>query len=354
MNENADSPKLRTCRPRSRAWSQSPHLASSLFSLTLAVERFLLAAGLIITADEALSEEGDFAVTPPGGDSIAAQLVGRDPTTDIALLRVGRSTCRRFHLRHRLSSVGALVIAVGAEDGAPTAALGVVSRAAGPWRSLRGGEIDARIELDLRLRQSAEGGLAIEAAGRAIGMTVFGPRRRVLVIPSATVERVAARLERHGHIPRGYLGLGFQLVATEDGKRGVMVMNVEPQGPGAKAGVHQGDIIVTWNGEPMPCAVALACARPGQHRPDGHAWAAPSRRDKRRSADDRRKARHLSKSAEAGPIRLALHIADGALANRLAELLANLLGLRLVAPNEDADVPWSLLLSCHRRMAMCC
>jgi S1-C subfamily serine protease len=101
------------------------------------------------------------------------------------------------------------------------------------------------------MQQSAEGGLAIDASGRAVGMTVFGPRRRVLVIPSATVERVAARLEKHGHIPRGYLGLGFQLVAIEGGGRGVMIMNVEPQGPGAKAGVHQGDTIVTWNREPI-------------------------------------------------------------------------------------------------------
>jgi S1-C subfamily serine protease len=126
-----------------------------------------------------------------------------------------------------------------------------VSRSTGPWWSLRGGEIHARIELDLRMRKNAEGGLAIDATGRAIGMTVFGPRRRVLVIPSATIERVAARLEKHGHIPRGYLGLGFQLVAIEGGGRGVMIMNVESQGPGAKAGVHQGDIIITWNGEPI-------------------------------------------------------------------------------------------------------
>ena len=101
------------------------------------------------------------------------------------------------------------------------------------------------------MRRSAEGGLAIEAAGRAIGMTVYGPRRRVLVIPSATIERVAAKLEKYGYIPRGYLGLGFQLVAVEGGGRGVMVMQVEAQGPGAKAGVQQGDIIVSWNGEPI-------------------------------------------------------------------------------------------------------
>jgi S1-C subfamily serine protease len=212
---------------------------------------FFWRPGLIITAEEALSEEGDFTVTVPSGESLAARLVGRDHTTDIALLRVDRSDLPPIPLETKPVPVGALALAVGAEDGAPTAAMGVVSRSIGPWWSLRGGEINARIELNLRMRQSAEGGLAIDATGRAIGMTVFGPRRRVLVIPSVTIERVAARLEKHGHIPRGYLGLGFQLIAIEGGERGVMVMNLEPQGPGAKAGVHQGDIIVSWNDEPI-------------------------------------------------------------------------------------------------------
>jgi S1-C subfamily serine protease len=212
---------------------------------------FFWRPGLVVTADEALSEDGDFAITLPGGDKITARLVGRDHTTDVALLRVDRSEVPPVRLEPAPVAVGTLAIVIGAEDDAPTAGFGVVSRSGGPWCSLRGGEIDARIELDLRMRHSAEGGLAIEAAGRAIGMTVFGPRRRVLVIPSATIERVAARLEKYGHVPRGYLGLGFQLVAIEGGRRGVMVMKVEPQGPGAKAGVHQGDIIVTWNGEPI-------------------------------------------------------------------------------------------------------
>jgi len=228
--------------------------ASSVVAVKSAHSRssgFLWRPGLIVTADEALSEEGDATVTLPSGESLAARLVGRDHTTDIAVLRVERSDLPAIQLEITPLPVGALTIAVGADDGAPTAALGVVSRSTGPWWSLRGGEITARIELDLRIRQRAEGGLAIDANGRTIGMTVFGPRRRVLVIPSATIERVAARLEKHGHIPRGYLGLGFQLVAIEGGGRGVMIMNVEPQGPGAKAGVHQGDTIVTWNGEPI-------------------------------------------------------------------------------------------------------
>jgi hypothetical protein len=104
--------------------------------------------GLIITADDALSEEGDVAVTLPGGESIAARLVGRDHTTDIAVLRVDRSDLPPIRLEAPPVPVGA----------APTAAFGVVSRSTGPWWSLRSGEIDARIELDLRMRQSAEGG----------------------------------------------------------------------------------------------------------------------------------------------------------------------------------------------------
>jgi S1-C subfamily serine protease len=126
-----------------------------------------------------------------------------------------------------------------------------VSLAAGPWRSRRGGEIDARIELDLHPRRSAEGGLVLDAAGQAIGMPVFGPRRRALVIPSATIERVAAMLASHGRVARGYLGLGLQPVAVEGGGSGAMVISVDPRGPGAAAGIHQGDVLVAWNGEPI-------------------------------------------------------------------------------------------------------
>jgi S1-C subfamily serine protease len=211
---------------------------------------FIWRPGLVVTADEALAEEGEIAVTLPDGETRPAKLVGRDPSTDIALLRIDRTDLAPAPLGADDIATGALAVLVGAEEGGPTAALGVVSRSGGPWRSLRGGEIDARLELDVALRRAAEGGLALDAAGRAFGMTVFGPRRRALVIPSATIERVAPRLESHGRIARGYLGLGLHPVAVNGGA-GAMVVSVDADGPGAAAGVRQGDVIVAWNGEPV-------------------------------------------------------------------------------------------------------
>jgi S1-C subfamily serine protease len=212
---------------------------------------FVWRAGLVVTSDEGLAEEGDIRVTLPGGETTAADVVGRDPSTAIALLKVERPDLQPVAMAAAIPSTGALALAVGAESGTPTAALGLVSVSRGPWQSMRGGEIDARIELDTRLRRTAEGGLAVNAAGQAFGMTVFGPRRRVLVIPSVTISRIAAKLETHGRIPRGYLGLGLQRVSIEGGGTGVIVMSVDPKGPGAAANIHQGDVLVSWDGKPL-------------------------------------------------------------------------------------------------------
>jgi S1-C subfamily serine protease len=223
----------------------------SVISHRMRASGFVWRAGLIVTSDEGLAQEGDLRVTLPGGDSVVAHVVGRDPSTAIALLKVERPELQPIAMAATVPSPGALVLALGAEGGAPTAALGVVSVSSGPWQSMRGGDIDARVEIDARVRSTAEGGLAVNAAGQAFGMTVFGPRRRVLVIPSATIGRIAARLESHGRIPRGYLGLGLQAVTIEGGGSGVMVMNVDPMGPGAAANIHQGDVLVSLDGKPI-------------------------------------------------------------------------------------------------------
>jgi S1-C subfamily serine protease len=209
---------------------------------------FLWRPGLIVAPDEVLDDEGDIAIVLPGGDLAAAKLVGRDPTTDVALLRVDHTNHPPATLESAPMAPGALVCAVGSQQGAAIAAFGAVSFVGGAWRSFRGGEIDARIELDLSLRRAGEGSLALDAASRAFGMLVFGPRRQVLVIPAKTIERVAAALETHGKVARGYLGLGLQPTRLDDGDGiGVVVMSVDPNGPGAAAGVQQGDIIIKWN-----------------------------------------------------------------------------------------------------------
>jgi S1-C subfamily serine protease len=216
---------------------------------------FVWKQGLVVTADEALADEGEIAIKLADGASRPATIAGRDHTTDIALLRVDTTGLTPTTLSSQVPALGALSVVVAAERGTPTAALGAVSLSGERWRSLRGGDIDARIELDVHVAFSHQGGLALNAAGEAFGMAVLGPRR-VLVIPSATIERVAPKLETHGRVARGYLGLGLQPVKLDDGI-GAMVMSVDKTGPSAAAGIRQGDVIVAWNGEKLAGVRAL-------------------------------------------------------------------------------------------------
>jgi S1-C subfamily serine protease len=210
---------------------------------------FVWKPGLVVTADEALAEEGEISIKLADGTTRPATIVGRDHTTDIALLRFDGGHIAPARLSPGAPALGSLAVVVAAARGTPSAALGVVSLVGGGWRSLRGGDIDARIELDVRLHHSQQGGLALDASGEAIGMAVLGPRR-VLVIPTATIERVAGKLETHGRIARGYLGVGLQAVKLDDGV-GAMVMSVDKSGPSAAAGIRQGDVIVGWNDEKL-------------------------------------------------------------------------------------------------------
>ncbi len=207
---------------------------------------------LIVTSDEALAEDGDISVASIDGEQRPARVVGRDAATDVALLKVEGAAFAPAVLDTQQIRPGALALVVGTGGSGALAAFGSVALSGPSWSSMRGGKIDARIELDMRLRRSAQGGLAVDAGGRAFGMAVFGPRRRVLVIPSRTIERVAAALLSHGRIARGFLGLGLQPVRVEGvGGFGAIVTGVARDGPAAAAGARQGDVIVAWNGQPL-------------------------------------------------------------------------------------------------------
>jgi len=211
---------------------------------------FIWRKGLIVSADEALAEEGDIAVTFATGERRPASLAGRDSATDIAVLRVEGEMPEPPGFAAAPVLPGAVVLAIGADQSAPIAAFGIVARSGPAWRSMRGGEIDARIELDMQLRRQAEGGVVLDAAGNVVGMPVFGPRQRVLVIPAATIERVAGQLSAHGRVAQGFIGLGLQTVPVDQVEgTAAMVMSVAQGGPGAAAGIHQGDMIVSWESE---------------------------------------------------------------------------------------------------------
>jgi S1-C subfamily serine protease len=218
---------------------------------------FVWRDGLVITPDETLADEGSIEIEESDGTVRNATLIGRDAATDIALLRVEGLEAPVAPLAGASVRPGALALVVAAADSAPLIAFGGIAAVGAAWQSMRGGTIDARIELDLRLRRRAEGGLVVDGTGGAFGMAVRGPRGRTLVIPAATIDRVAQQLLDHGRVQIAYLGVGLKDVPLDDGGHGAMVMTIDRESPAARAGLHQGDIILSWAGQRMPHVGAL-------------------------------------------------------------------------------------------------
>lgn len=204
--------------------------------------------GVAVTAEEALDRDEEIELTLPDGGKVKATLAGRDPSTDVAVLRFESRADLEAPTPAPQVKAGSLVISVGRREGGPIAALGIVAFAGEAWRSSQGGEIDALIRADLALPRQSEGGALVDAEGNLIGMAVFGPRRRVLAIPTATLLRAAERILAHGSVARGYVGVGVQPVKAGDG-RAAIVVSLDPEGPAQKAGVLLGDILQSWNGE---------------------------------------------------------------------------------------------------------
>jgi S1-C subfamily serine protease len=219
---------------------------------------------VVVTSEQVLPDTADLTLTGSGGE-MQARLAGRDPSTNVAVLRPAQPLQGTRPEPAPAPRVGAMAIMVGADAaGAPTARLALVHATGPEWHSMRGGRIDALLRLDARLGAD-EGGPVLDAAGRLLGMSTAGPRRRTLVIPAATIERVIDPLLSQGRIARGWLGLALQPVAVPQSLReaagqetGMMVMSLAPAGPAEKAGVLPGDILLAVDGTPAPSARALA------------------------------------------------------------------------------------------------
>ena len=225
----------------------------------LVASGFVWKTGAVVTASDALEADDEISLLLADGRTVAATLAGRDPTTDIAVLRVGDTALQPLQTSaSNAARVGQIVVALGRGREGVTANLGMVAVAGAAWQRMRGGNSEGLIRLDMRLEPRAEGGLVINADGAVLGMAVFGPRRKPLVIPVATVERIGAKLLADGRIWRGYLGLGLQSLRLDEAlaqahalsdRRGIMVVSLDPTGPARAAGMHVGDIIIGLNGE---------------------------------------------------------------------------------------------------------
>jgi S1-C subfamily serine protease len=209
----------------------------------------------LVTSEQSLPAKDAYEVILPGGQSAQARAAGRDPGTNLAVLAVNATSARSASYAAAVR-VGELALAYGADaNSGARARVGFVNAVGPEWHSRAGGRIDSRILLDIELARSEEGGPVLNATGELIGMSTYGNRGEVLVIPARTIERVVPALLREGHVARGWLGLALQPVAVPNALRdvaglasGMMVMSVADDGPGAQAGITAGDIVISIDG----------------------------------------------------------------------------------------------------------
>jgi S1-C subfamily serine protease len=218
--------------------------------------------GLIITSDESLQNHDELSIVTAAG-KMPIQLLGRDPSTDIAvftLADVDRVPVATVGDTATLK-VGHLVWGLArSPEGDVRATMGALSVLGGSWQSMSGGTIDRFLRPDLTLYRGFAGGALVDGMGRVVGMNTMGKRGTALTIPAETIERVVGQLVAKGRISRGYLGVGMQPIRLSPQlssalnltmPTGTILIHIEPQSPADRGGLVLGDILISWNGLPL-------------------------------------------------------------------------------------------------------
>lgn len=219
------------------------------------------AEDLVLTADHVVTREENLKVTLPDGRTLEATLAGRDPGSDLALIRLSEKVLTPAQTSASVK-VGQLVLALGRpnEQGVQ-ASWGIVTSINGPARTHRGGLLDEFIQTETTPYPGFSGGPLINTEGEVLGLNTSGlTRGSSLTIPVNAAWRIADALARHGSVRRGYLGVRTQPVEipeaarqalNREGRRGLLVLWLEENGPAQSGGLFVGDTITAVGGQPV-------------------------------------------------------------------------------------------------------
>jgi S1-C subfamily serine protease len=220
---------------------------------------FAWESGLIVTAHHVVERDENIHIGLPNGETVEAVLIGRDPSTDVAVLKL-KATQTGLDQFERVPfdalRVGHLALAVGRPGKEVLSTMGIVS-ALGRDATSRAGTLDFYVQTDVAMYPGFSGGPLISAAGHLIGMSTSAMGDTSLAIPTPTLTRVVEAIVKHGKVKLGYLGIGTQPVRLKDSYRtqfsqetGLLIMSVEDGSPADHGGLLQGDVIIHLAGRP--------------------------------------------------------------------------------------------------------
>jgi serine protease Do len=231
---------------------------------------FISADGFAVTNNHVVDKATTVEITTDDGKSYTAKVIGTDPRTDLALIKVeGRSDFPYVKLADGNPRIGDWVLAVGNPFGlGGTVTAGIVSARG---RDIGAGPYDDFIQIDAPVNKGNSGGPTFDVDGNVIGVNtaIFSPSGGsvgiAFAIPSETVKTVVAQLKDKGSVTRGWIGVQIQAVTPEIAdslglktEQGALVAEPQANSPAAKAGIEAGDVITSVNGKPVKDARDLA------------------------------------------------------------------------------------------------
>lgn len=213
--------------------------------------------GVVVAAHHAVKRDEGVMVGLPDGTTVPASVAGRDRNTDLVVLRV-ESDLPPLNISTETPRVGSLILALARPWANVQATLGIIS-------AVGSGRLAGVLQTDVVMYPGFSGGPLVDAAGNVLGMNTSGFRRATsTAVAAGVVDRISASLLEHGSVRQGFLGVGAQAVRLPDDlaeslgqETGLMLASVEADGPAAKSGIYQGDIIIALDDEPTPHLDAL-------------------------------------------------------------------------------------------------